>query len=220
MGPGSGEAIARLALAQKPAAGDRYEWTNVVLLDSALHAFSAALRQVTSGTINGSYIPATIGRVDYYSELPDEVWGQVKIFADDSSRAAVAQVKILSQDGDLVAEIVGLELRQATSLSGSSLNGRSGRSSQSDDPLLNQSRDEMIAALLPLNRSERVTNLSRWLIAEIKDVMGTGSRRIGTGKAAPECCVSGDWPGLFAGYGTSAPDSGKDEFPLPTHAGP
>ncbi|MCB0008229.1 MAG: polyketide synthase dehydratase domain-containing protein, partial [Anaerolineales bacterium] len=185
-GPGSGEAMARVALAERPAGAERYPWTNVVLMDSALHAFGAALRQLNQGSLAGSYVPASVARLDYYTELPAAVWSQVKIFAEEGSRAAAAQVRVLNDNGDLVAEIVGLELRLTTSLAAGPSAASNGRSRPaSSDPLLSQSRGDMLAALGPLNRSERVLNLSRWLIAEIKDVMGQAAEGLELEKLPP-----------------------------------
>jgi acyl carrier protein len=86
--------------------------------------------------------------------------------------AALAQVRVLDDEGQMLAEFKNLELRRTHALE----TGRQNRTAVQKDPVLDnpayQSRERLVQHLEPLTRRERITDLSKWLTAEIKDTMG------------------------------------------------
>ncbi|MDP7033916.1 MAG: beta-ketoacyl synthase N-terminal-like domain-containing protein [Planctomycetota bacterium] len=170
---GSREAIGRVELPL--AGGADNPFLNSVLLDGALHTFGAALRSIGLGEDNNAYIPASIRMAKLNKDLPSEVWSHASLTLKEEGRSVLATVQVLSESGEVLVDLDGIELRHKTSLRTSSApsgatqasgNGKtSSSSSQTRKKLLDQlqSKDD---------RGEQVAILAQWLTVEVKDLLG------------------------------------------------
>jgi acyl carrier protein len=174
--PGSGEAIGRVAVLTSREK-DRSAFTNTVLLDGCLQVFGASFKTAESNGHRGPFIPASIQSIILRRELPPQVWSHVQIRTNGDGRAAVAHVRILTDDGELVAEIDNMELRHKASLApaGSrSVPITSVRDTAADGSTGQPwaQRAQLIERLRPLPKDARLEVLTGWLISEVKDTMG------------------------------------------------
>ena len=167
---GSGRAIGRISFARFGEEGDRDPFKNAVLLDSCLHVFGAALRALETNGYQGAYVPANLESLTLQQPLPREVWSQVTATMNGDGRAALVDIQVLNDDWEVLAEFNNLELRRTDHL----VDGKAVRAptSLAFAGLSAKSRAELIEFLLPLSKSKRVLELSKWLTAEIKDTMG------------------------------------------------
>jgi acyl transferase domain-containing protein len=165
---GSGEAFGRIC---SYAFGDNPEpdpLRNAVLLDGCLHVFGAAMNRLSQNGHEGAYVPSSIESVTFWKELPAQVWSQARVNMLANGLAALADIRVLDDAGEVLAEFKGLELRHVASLS-------EGKASSANTPgtgLINKSRAELIEFLRASPRDEQVRELARWLTAEIRDTMG------------------------------------------------
>jgi len=169
--PGSGEAFGRIS--NTPVAGDPEHdpFQSAVLLDSCLHVFGAALGALDDAGTPGTFVPASVQSLTLWRELPSQVWSHVRVNPSADGRAALANIRVLNDEGELLAEFENLELRRATSFSagGQTDARKNGKDSAGQ---FFRSRTDLINILRPLSKRERVTLLGKWLTAEIKDTMG------------------------------------------------
>jgi acyl transferase domain-containing protein len=170
--PDSGEAFGRIATSLlRPATDNPY--TNAVLLDGCLQVFGAALRMGGASNYQGAYVPTSIQSATLRHELPSQMWSHVTVSMNGDGRAALAHIRVLNDEGKVLADIDGLELRQTNSLNPGNKNGAVVRTSGVSASVLGlKSRDELIQQLRGMPKHERVGELSRWLAAEVKDTMG------------------------------------------------
>lgn len=168
--PGSGEALGRVTASPNGGGANESPFANAVLLDGCLQVFGAALRPSLEDGYGGAFVPAAIESVTLYRPLPAEVWSQVKVQTSANGQAALAHIRVLSNEGDLLAEMNGIELRQTNSLTNPGAVPRPTPSSNGAN--LIASRGELLAKMGDLPRPERITLLTKWLAAEVKDTMG------------------------------------------------
>jgi acyl transferase domain-containing protein len=169
---GSGQALGRVSLAGAGAAAQTDAFTNAILLDGCLHVFGAALKMAQTNGYHGAYVPATIRTLTLSRELPAQVWSRVTFTPNPTGRAALADVRILGNSGEVLAEIKELELRQVESLSAGAASHPVSAASAGFIGLEAKTRADLIEYLRPLVKPQRIQALSKWLAAEIKDTMG------------------------------------------------
>jgi acyl carrier protein len=171
--PGSGEAFGRISVAASDGEADHDPYRIAVLLDGCLHVFGAALGALDDPGQPGTFVPASIQEVTLQRELPPQVWSHVKATVSPDGRAAFATVRVLNDEGELLAEFEKLELRRVLSLAAGKRNGASPETNgKSSADQIFRSREHAIELLRPLSKKDRVALLSKWLAAEIMDTMG------------------------------------------------
>jgi hypothetical protein len=178
----SGEAIGRVTDTSIAAQNMNDPYKNAILLDGCLHVFGAALNMLDE--INnqaGAFVPASIQSIIINGNLPAQVWSHVRVSTSGDKRAALANVRVLSDAGDLLVEFNNLELRHTMSMSV----GKKVGTGQSTANKFFKSRENLIEILRPMTRKERVSLLSKWMTAEIVDTMGQAAAGLNLEKLPP-----------------------------------
>jgi acyl carrier protein len=169
---GSGQAVGRVAFARFGSNGHADPFDNAVLLDGCLHVFGAAFKMLAADGHQGAYVPASIQSVTLRQELPPQVYSQVTLTTNEDGRAALADIRIYNDAGQVVAEFKGLELRHTDNLTASKAAAPVAAVTPGFTGLDAKTRAELIDYLRPMAKPQRVRELSRWLTAEIKDTLG------------------------------------------------
>lgn len=165
---GSGEAIGRVTDTSIAAQNNNDPYKNAILLDGCLHVFGAALNMLDEiGNQAGAFVPASIQSITINDNLPAQVWSHVRVSSGADKRAVLANVRVLSDAGDLLVEFNNLELRHTMSMN----LGKKVNAGTSANKFF-KSREHLIELLRPMTRKERVSLLSKWMTAEISDTMG------------------------------------------------
>ncbi len=175
--PGSGEAIGRVM--DNPALIENVDdpFRNLVLLDGCFHIFGAALKMTEDREYQGVFVPASIQSITLHRELPAQVWSQVSINTGNDGRAALVDIHVLNDQGELLVEVKNLELRNTLNLSTTKQsNTATGSTVKASTSLTSKSRAQLIEFMRPLSRQERIAELAKWLTIEIKRYDGPGSR--------------------------------------------
>jgi len=146
-----------------------------------LQVFGAALATLDGVTQPGAYVPAAVQKISFAGKLPAQVWSHVKVDANSNGHGALATVRVLDDEGDLLAQFENLELRRTLSLAPGKLNGN-GKGANSAANQVIRSRAHAVEQLKPMSRRERVSLLSKWLTAEIKDTMGQAAEGLNLDK--------------------------------------
>ncbi len=168
--PDSGEAFGRVTDTSVAAENKNDLYKNAILLDGCLHVFGAALGVLENMNNNaGAFVPASIQSITIYSEMPSQVWSHIKVSSSSDKRAALANVRVLDDEGHLVAEFNNLELRHTLSLTAGK--GANAQGKKYVNKFF-KSREHLLEILQPLPRKERVSMLAKWMTDEIKDTMG------------------------------------------------
>jgi acyl carrier protein len=167
--PGSGEAFGRVTSSPLEKEPEKDPFVNAVLLDGCLQVFGAAL---DANEFEGAYVPATIHSMTLHRQLPAKVWSHVTVEKNQNGRAALARIRVLTDEGELLADIEGLELRQKASLTSFTQNGETSDTGNGSSGFRSESRDELLERMRPMPRDQRVSAIVKWLAAEVKDTMG------------------------------------------------
>jgi acyl carrier protein len=101
------------------------------------------------------------------------VWCHVTVRANAADRSVLASVRVISDAGEVLANLADLDLRQIARLSVARAS-----SAPTTSERLFASREELVASLIKLAPRERVGVVSKWLIAEIKDILGQAAEEI------------------------------------------
>jgi acyl transferase domain-containing protein len=170
---GSGRAVGRVAFARFGDNAPSGPFDNAVLLDGCLHVFGAAFKRLAVDGHQGAYVPASIQSVTLRREFPPQVWSQVTLTTKPDARAALADILVLNDGGEVLAQFSALELRHTDGLAaGKSVARPAGASTAAFIGLAAKTRAELIEYLRPMSKPQRVRELSKWLTSEIKDTMG------------------------------------------------
>jgi hypothetical protein len=178
LGPtGSGEAFGRIRN------DEPIPFHNAVVLDACLQVFGGALATLDDIQQPGAFVPATVTSISFVGELPAEVWSHVKVSSAPNGRGAIATIRVLDMEGNVLAKLENLELRRTMTLA---LGKRAGVDpSKSAANQIFKSRAHAVEQLKPLNKRERVLLLSKWLNAEIRDTMGQAAEGLNIEKLPP-----------------------------------
>jgi acyl transferase domain-containing protein len=180
LGPiGSGEAFGRITNivenAQDP-------FSNAVMLDACLQVFGAALATMDEMKDQpGAFVPAMVQNIFFAGELPNQVWSHVKVIANATGRGALVTIRVLNDDGEVLAKFDNMELRRIMTLSA----GKRGGTNRASGNQIFKSRKHAVELLRPMSKKERVAFLSKWLIAEIKDTIGQAADGLNLEKLPP-----------------------------------
>jgi acyl carrier protein len=125
--------------------------------------------------MRGAYVPATIQSITLRRPLPPQVWSHVSVRTNGDGRAALATVQVLTDDGDPVAVIDGLELRRKATLAASA-----DGAPEAEEGVIQrgESRDKLLEELRGLRQHQRVQVVTRWLANEVKDTMGQAAEAL------------------------------------------
>jgi acyl transferase domain-containing protein len=179
---GSGEAIGRITDTSIAAQNNNDPYKNAILLDSCLHVFGAAFNMLDeASTLAGAFVPASIQSITIQGEMPAQVWSHVRVSASSDKRGALANVRVLSDAGEVLVEFNNLELRHTLTLTA----GRKINSGKSTANQFFKSREHLIELLRPMTKKERVALLSKWMTAEIVDTMGQAAAGLNLEKLPP-----------------------------------
>jgi acyl transferase domain-containing protein len=176
---GSGEAFGRVM--NTSTSNGRDPFNNAVVLDGCLQVFGAALATLDNMNQPGAYVPANVQSISFADDLPEQVWSHVKINADANGRGVLVTIRVLDETGKLLAKFENMELRRTMSLSF----GRNTGAKRTSGNQIFKSRAHAVEVLRPLSRRERVSLLSKWLIAEIKDTIGQAADGLNLEKLPP-----------------------------------
>lgn len=179
----SGEAVGRVSTSAQSDVASNNPYSMSVLLDGCLQVFGAALQTLGANDLQGAFVPASVGAVTLLKPLPAQVWSQVTVVLNSDGRAALARIRITSDEGDLLADIQGLEIRRTQSLSVSAA-GANG-SEPIDRAAASESRAELLKKLESQPRDEQIAVLSAWLAAEVKDTLGQAAEDIDLDEIEP-----------------------------------
>jgi acyl transferase domain-containing protein len=168
---GQGEALGRITVVPDGASAEDHAFRLSTMLDGCLQLAGAALGTLSPRAADGAYVPARLHRLTFTGSLPTQVWAHVSVRLDDTGSAAVAAVRVFDDEGNPHAEMTGVELRHAVSLttngSGGTLPGATNVPRRTGD-----SRAELLARLEPLPRDERLAVVTEWVVDEIRDTLG------------------------------------------------
>ncbi|MCX6081923.1 MAG: beta-ketoacyl synthase N-terminal-like domain-containing protein [Chloroflexi bacterium] len=176
--PGSGEAFGRAAHSPSVPQDDPYR--NTILMDSCQHSVAAAFELLSEKRLAGAFVPAAIQSISMRQQLPNQVWSHIQLRINSDGRAALANIKVVGEDGEILLEFENLELRRMTSLQGGKHTARPGSEDSANQ--LFKSRQELAGLLKALNKTEQVSLLSKWLAGEIKQTMGQAADSMGIEK--------------------------------------
>jgi acyl transferase domain-containing protein len=172
---GSGESVGRITASAHKEGADEHPFQSTVLLDACLHVFGAAL-QTLSDQYRGAFIPASIQTITLRRQLPAQVWSHVSLQGNGDGRAAVARIRVLSDAGEVLADIEGLELINKSSFSTAKAGAVS--TAKATAAPLAESKAHLVARLRDLSKEKRVDVVVKWLASEVKDIMGQAAEEI------------------------------------------
>jgi acyl transferase domain-containing protein len=179
--PESGEAFGRVA--NGPGVDENDPFRSAILLDSCLHPLGAAVGMFGSNGRDGAVVQTAIQSITIRRPLPPQAWSRVRVNPSPDGRAALGNLRVFSEDGEVLVTIENLELRRMTSMGGGKEAARSNGSGAASQFF--KSRSELVKLLGPLARRERVGLLSKWLTSEIKDIMGQAADGLSLDKLPP-----------------------------------
>jgi acyl transferase domain-containing protein len=170
--PNSGEAIGRVTASPNPDTPEDHPFRYSSVLEGSLQVIRAAMMTLGETKIRGVFVPRFIKSAVMACELPFQVWSHVMVRPNED-RSVLSSIRVINGTGEVLARIDDLDLRQMVRLS----LARGSRSQAAGERAF-ESRDELIARLLKLAARERIGVVSKWLIAEIKDILGQAAEEI------------------------------------------
>ncbi|MFF9899358.1 type I polyketide synthase [Streptomyces longispororuber] len=168
-GDGTGAALGRIRATPDGAAEAEHGHALATMLDGCLHVTAAALFTLPARLLEGAYIPVTLRRATLHRPLPEQVWSQVSVRTNDQGTAAVASARVVDDEGRLLAELDGLELRHTSALTGAADSGQAPAPAR---PYSGEARKLLLERLGPLGQRERVAAMGAWLLDEVRDTLG------------------------------------------------
>jgi acyl transferase domain-containing protein len=172
---GSGEAIARITASASPDAPEDHPFRHSTVLDGCLQVTRAALLTVGQSEIRGAFVPKSIRAVAMARELPSQAWCHVNVRLNEADRSVIASMRVISDAGEVIVNLADLDMRQIARLS---LARGDGAPAANGAERTFGSREELTASLTKLPARERVTLVSKWLVSEIKDILGQAAEEI------------------------------------------
>jgi acyl transferase domain-containing protein len=170
---GSGEAIARITASPRQDGTENHPFTYTTVLDGSLQVFGAALRTLGGTDPTGAFVPRAIAAVTLRNKSFSQLWSHASVRMNGDGRSLVARIRVVTDGGDVLADIDGLELRQMAKFS----LVRDGRESGAGDHVT-ESREQLVERLGKLPQEQRAGVLAKWLIAEVKEILGQAAEEI------------------------------------------
>ncbi len=178
--PASGEAYGLVA--HSPTVPEDDPYRNAILMDSCLHPVGAGFSMLNEKSLGGAVVQTAIQSLRLHQILPAQAWSHVQVRANSNSSAALANLRVVGEDGAVLMEVENLELRRMTSLGGQ---GSARAASKDAATQMFKDRGELVEMLRPLSRKERIGLLSKWLTSEIKQTMGQAADSLSIEKLPP-----------------------------------
>ncbi len=149
-----------------------------MLLDGCLHVFGASLQTLSEDQYRGAFIPASIQAITLRRQLPSQVWSHVSLKGNGDGRAVVARIRVLSDAGEVLADIEGLELLNKSSFASAKPGVAGAAAARATAAPVTESRAQLVARLRELSREKRVDLVVKWLASEVRDIMGQAAEEI------------------------------------------
>jgi acyl carrier protein len=170
--PGSGEAIARISPSPRQDGTD-HPFTYTTALDGCLQVFGAALRTLDANDPSGAFVPHSIQSVMLRNRTVSQLWSHARVRTSGDGRALVATIRVVTGEGDTLADIDGLELRPIAKFS----LVRGGGETRTSE-YVSETREQLVARLGKLPQTDRAGVLAKWLIVEVKEILGQAAEEI------------------------------------------
>jgi acyl transferase domain-containing protein len=170
--PGSGEAIARISPSPRQDGTD-HPFTYTTALDGCLQVFGAALRTLDANDPSGAFVPHSIQSVMLRNKTVSQLWSHARVRTNGDGRALVATIRVVTGEGDTLADIDGLELRPIAKFS----LVRGGGETRTSE-YVSETREQLVARLGKLPQTDRAGVLAKWLIVEVKEILGQAAEEI------------------------------------------
>jgi acyl transferase domain-containing protein len=167
-GQGRGEALGRITVTPDGAPSEDHGFRLSTMLDGCIQLTAAALGTLSEQVPEGAYLPYRLHRLTLTGHVPAQVWTHVRVELNETGSAAVATLRVADDDGKLLVELAGLELRYAQSLT---IDG-SGGTPAGTPRRGGDARAELVARLTPLSRDKRLAVVTEWVIDEVRDTLG------------------------------------------------
>jgi acyl transferase domain-containing protein/acyl carrier protein len=180
--PGSGEAIGRIGAAPDQDAAEPHPFTATTVLDGCLQLLGAALGTVEHEDAAGAYIPMAIRAVTLRRPIPPEVWARLQVRLSADARGAMADLQIVDADGQVVAELDGVEFRQTANLALSDVGARHAGTADAEG---GESRQALVERLRALPADERLPVVVGWVTAEVSGTIGQAAEELGLDEIDP-----------------------------------
>ena len=183
--PGSGEAIARVTASPRTNGAELHPFVYSTVLDGSLQVFGAAMRTLATSDRPGTFVPRSIKRIALRNLPAPEVWSHATVRVTGDGRSLIARIRVMTEAGDIVADIDDMELRPVGKLTLSR-----GQTEQHADPeRVSETREQIFERLQPMPRRARVAALSDWLVAEVKDILGGAAEEIDLDNLEPSTAL-------------------------------
>lgn len=117
---GDGEALAQIQLPEKLSAEAEKFHVHPVLMDAALHFWRVALPgQLEQIADDSFYLPMAFNRIRCYRKLEGHLWSHITYLSDieENSNLRSFDFSVFNSDGEIVAEVQGLNFKLTTSAS-------------------------------------------------------------------------------------------------------
>jgi acyl transferase domain-containing protein len=163
-----GEALGRIAVVPDGAPAEDHEFRLSTMLDGSLQVAAAALGTLPERALEGAYLPFGLRQLTLSGPWPAQVWGHARVELNETGSVAVATLRVADDDGNLLAEMAGVELRHADSLTVTGSSGTPGYARRR----VGDARAELVARLEPLSPDKRLTVVTHWIVGEIRDMLG------------------------------------------------
>jgi acyl transferase domain-containing protein len=171
--PNSGEAMGRITASPDLQVPEDHPYRYSAVLEGCLQVIRAAMMTLGESEIRGTFVPRAIRSVSMPRELPAQVWSHVHVRTNGDDRSVMASVRVISESGEVLAHVNDLDLRQMARLSLAR-----GPAAAATTERVFESKDELVERLLKLPARERSGVLAKWLIGEIKDILGQAAEEI------------------------------------------
>src|SRR5262249_11631788 len=112
-------ALGRISLMSELAAGAEEYQIHPALLDAGLQVLGAAMSGEAGSDQTGTYLPVGLKRFTICAAASAQLWAYAQLHASaDDSTNLIGDVRLLGDDGQLVAEITALQLKWVTRAAG------------------------------------------------------------------------------------------------------
>ena len=107
-----GEAVGYIRLPEEISGESKLFTIHPALLDACLQVMNAAIGK----DVTGAYLPMSIGLFSLYAQPQVELWSHVTLESSSASKQMLkGHVRLLARDGQLIAELRDIAMRQAVS---------------------------------------------------------------------------------------------------------
>src|SRR5262249_18582945 len=109
--PDSGEAIGRITASPHADGGDSHPFTYATMLDGCWQVFGAAMRTIKANDQPGAFVPRSIRSITLRNLPCSQLWSHATVRMSDDARSLLVRIRAVTEGGEVLADIDGLELR-------------------------------------------------------------------------------------------------------------